>query len=136
MKLQTAQINTRVKRKSKSARTRNTRSFSFGTFVKFVFPLTVIFGLAAAMTLFNSETEKLSRRTSKLQADIHALDRDIANLNIQHEKFKGRFILTQVANFKLKLKSPKPGQIKKLNVRKVASVKRNADPETLLISQR
>lgn len=136
MNLQTAQIKTRVKRKSNSVRTRNSRSFSFGTFVKFVFPLTVIFGLAAAMTLFNSETEKLNRRTSKLKADIHAFDRDIANLNIKHEKFKGRFILRQVANFKLKLKSPKPGQIKKLDVRKAVSVKRKVDPETLLISQR
>ena len=136
MNLQTAQIKSRVKRKSNSVRTRNSRNFSFGTFVKFVFPLTVIFGLAAAMTLFNSETEKLNRRTSKLKADIHAFDRDIANLNIKHEKFKGRFILRQVANFKLNLKSPKPGQIKKLDVRKAVSVKRKVDPETLLISQR
>jgi len=136
MNLQTAQINTKVKRKRNNARTRKTSSFSFATMFKFVFPLTVIFGLAAAMTLFNSETEKLNRRTSRLKADIHALDRDIANLNIQQERLKGRFILKQVAHFKLKLKSPKPGQIKKLENRKATARKRMSDPQTLLISQR
>lgn len=136
MNLQTAQINTRVKRKSKSARKRNKSSFSLGTLAKFVFPLTVIFALAAVMTLFNSETEKLNRRTSRLQAKIHALDRDIANLNIKHEQFKGRFILRQVANFNLNLRSPKPGQIKKLYVKKPDSRRMVSDPKPLLISQR
>ena len=115
---------------------RKKSSFSLGTFAKFGFPLTVIFGLAAVMTLFNSETEKLNRRTAKLQSDIHALDRDIANLNIKHEGLMGRFILRQVANFKLDLRSPRPGQIKKVQEKKAVVRRSEADPETLMISQR
>ena len=137
MNLRTTQINTMGKRSKPRVRRRNkSEGFSFTSFVKIAFPVFILFLLAAALNVFNSETEQLNRNAVKLQTEINQLDRQIANYNIKAEKLKGRFIYKQVAYFKLKLRSPVPGQVLKLRLPRERIVKKSSKPQLMLISQR
>ena len=137
MNLRTTQINTMSKRSRPTVRRRNkTGGVSFVSFIKIAFPVFILFLLAAALNVFNSETEQLNRNAVKLQTEINQLDRQIANYNIKAEKLKGRFIYKQVAYFKLKLRSPVPGQVLKLRLPRGRVVKKSSEPQLMLISQR
>ena len=137
MNLRTTEMKTAPQRKKNSARhNRNKNNFSIVSLFKIGMPILIIFLLAAAMNVFNSETEALNRRSVKLQMEINKLERDIANYNIKCEKLKGRFIYKQVALFKLKLHSPIPGQVRRLNLPARNKMHSSYHPEPLLISQR
>ena len=137
MNLRTTQMNKVVRRKSPTVkRNRTSGGFSFISFLKIAGPILILFMLAAALNVFNSETEQLSRRTVQLQSEMNKLDRDIANYKIKSERLKGKFIYKQVAYFKLNLHSPVPGQVRRLRLKRNAVHKVVSEPETLLISQR
>jgi hypothetical protein len=90
--------------------------------------------LAGAMNTLNSETERLSREADKIKNEIHRLDRSIADKKIAREKLCGRYILRQIAFFKLNLHYPAPGQIIPLRPNK--RYRNERVPEAMLISQR
>ena len=137
MNLRTTQINTTCKRNRPSVRRRKkSEGFSLTSFIKIAFPVFILFLLAAALNVFNSETEQLNRSAVKLQTEINQLDRQISNYNIKAEKLKGRFIYKQVAYFKLKLHSPVPGQVLNLRLPRKRIVKKSSKSQLMLISQR
>ena len=136
MNLRTTQMNRVVKRKRPQVKRKTSGGFSFISFMKVGVPILIIFLLAAALNVFNSETEQLNHKSVQMQAEMNKLDRDIANYRIKTEKLKGKFIYRQVAYFKLKLRSPVPGQVRKLRIRAKVAPKSISKSQTLIISQR
>ena len=114
MNLQTAHMNKKSKKKAVPVRKKQKTGIPYGEIFKMIFPLLVVFALAAIMIQFNAETEKLNRQASSLKMDIHRFDRKIAAYNIKCEELKGEYILKQIAKFNLGLHAPVPGQVKQL----------------------
>ncbi len=124
------------RKKPQIKRNRTSSGFSVISFMKICGPILVIFLLAAALNVFNSETEKLNRKSVQIQSEMNKLNRDIANYRIKAEALKGKFIYNQVAYFKLKLHSPAPGQVRKLKIMRKVAGKSVSKPQNLIISQR
>lgn len=114
MNLHTTYIENRttVKRTRTGSRKKNLGSFAF--VFKIIALLVVIFLIASARALMNSEREKLNRRAVKLKNEIHVFNREIANLQIRQEQYHGRYILRQIKKFNLKLQYPIAGQVRKI----------------------
>ena len=137
MNLRTTQMNKVARRKRPQVkRNRTSGGFSFISFMKVGVPILIIFLLAAALNVFNSETEQLNRKSVQIQSEMNKLNRDIANYRIKTEKLKGKLIYRQIAYFKLKLHSPVPGQVRKLKIKRKVARKSASKPQTLMISQR
>lgn len=115
MNLHTTQIQRRTE--SKRSRTTSRRSNrSFKPVLRIIALLLVVFLLASARAVINSEVEKLNRQAVNLKSKLHDLNREIASMEIQRERYLGRYILDQIKRLDMKLCYPKAGQVRKLRV--------------------
>lgn len=137
MNLHTTQIQRKTDRKRTRTASRRSGSGNLALVLRIVALLVVIFLVASARAVLNSETEKLNRKAVTLKAKIHNFNRDIANLQIKQQQYHGRYILDQIKRLDLKLSYPKAGQVRKLKVA-VSSREEmeNAEIANLLLSQR
>jgi hypothetical protein len=114
MNLHTTYIDTKktIKRNRTESRRKGSRSLT--VVFRIVALLVVFFLIASTRALFNSEREKLNRRAVSLKGKIHTYNRKIDNLQIKQEQYHGRYILTQIKHFNLKLQYPRAGQVRKI----------------------
>ena len=73
-----------------------------------------------------------------LKSKIHNFNRDIANLQIKQEQYRGRYIKDQIKLLNLKLHYPRASQVRKLRIPIAASAEKREDflISNILLSQR
>lgn len=98
--------------------------------IKISFPLSLLFIVAIAKVRFTSETEKLNKKATVIQREIHDLERESGNYTMQIEKRSGKYVLAKVKDFNLELQFPRPGQMKKLDLPEEPVIKKIAKPKT------
>lgn len=116
MNLHTTEIHTKVPQRRVKKSSRKSKNSNIGIIFGIVAVLLLIFIFFASRALLNSETEKLKRISVGLKSDLKGVDREVADLKMRQAHYHGRYIITQIKKFNLKLQNPEVGQVKRVEI--------------------